>query len=84
MEMGRSEHTIDGAIAIDRVYDAPGGGAFLPPASCCSFSSFALRLCCLVLEIGCSGVFGVVVVIVVVVVRLGAATGLFDWLLVRI
>ena len=23
MEMGRSKHTIDGAIAIDRVYDAP-------------------------------------------------------------
>ena len=74
---------IDGAIAIDRVYDAPGGGAFLPPASCCSFSSFSLRLRCLVLEIGRSRVFGVVVV-VVVVVRLGAATGSFDWLLVRV
>ena len=77
--MGRSEHTIDGAIAIDRVYDTPGGGAFLPPASCCAFSSFALCFHCLVLEIGRSGVFGVVVV---VVVRLGAVTGGFDWLLV--
>ena len=75
---------IDGAIAIDRVYDAPGGRAFLPPASCCSFSSLALHLRCLVLEIGRSGIFGVVVVVVVVVVRLGATTGSFDWLLVRV
>ena len=66
------------------VRDAPGGGAFLPPASCCSFSSFALRLHCLVLEIGHSGIFGVVVVVLVVVVRLGAATGSFDWLLVHV
>ena len=63
------------------LYDAPGSGAFLPPASCCTFSSFALRFRCLVLEIGRSGVFRVVV-FVVVVVRLGAAMGSFDWLLV--
>ena len=54
--MGRREHTIDGAIAIDRVYDALDGGGFLPLASCCSLSSLAAHLCCLgcfVLEIGC-------------------------------
>jgi hypothetical protein len=30
-EMGRREHTIDGAIAIDRVHDAPCGGGPLFP-----------------------------------------------------
>jgi hypothetical protein len=55
---GRREHTIDGAIAIDRVHGAPcGSGAFVPLASCCSLASFFR---CVVLEIGCGGVsFGV-------------------------
>jgi hypothetical protein len=42
-ERGRREHTIDGAIAIDRVHGAPcGGGAFVPLASCCPFPPFPL------------------------------------------
>ena len=55
-EMGRREHTIDGAIAINCMYDTlDGGRAFLPLASCCSLSSLASHLPCLrcfVLEIG--------------------------------
>ena len=87
--MGRREHTIDGAIAIDRVYDALDGGGFLPLAPCCSLSSLSARLPCLrcfVLEIVHGAVFRVVVIVVVfvVVVGLGATAASFGWLLVRI
>jgi hypothetical protein len=69
--MGRREHTIDGAIAIDCVHDAPcGRGAFVPLASCCSLSSLASFLHWLVLEIGCGGVSFVVLRIIVDVARL--------------
>jgi hypothetical protein len=54
LEMGRREHTID------------GGGAFVPPTSCCSLSSF---LCCLLLEIGCSGLSFIFLRIVIDVTR---------------
>jgi hypothetical protein len=76
-EMGGKEHTIDG------VHNIPcGSGAFLPPAFCCLLSSLSSCLDCLVLEIGCGGIFGVDVV--VVVVGLGAMAASFDRLLVRI
>ena len=83
--------TIDGAIAINRVYDALDGRGFLPLASCCSLSSLAACLpclCCFVLKIvrvfRVYVVVVVVIVFVVVVVGLGATAASFRWLLVRI
>jgi hypothetical protein len=64
--MGRREHTINGAIAIDRVHDAPCGcGAFV----CCSLSSLASFLRWLVLEIGCGRVSSTFLRIIVDVAR---------------
>jgi len=52
-KMGRREHTIDGAMAIDRVCDILcGGGASLPLASCCLLSSPSSCLRYAVLNIG--------------------------------
>ena len=90
--MWRREHTIDGMIAIDCVYDALDGGGFLPLACCCFLTSLAAHLPCLrcfFLEIGCGGIFRVYVIVVVlvifiVVVGLGDTVALFGWLLVCI
>jgi len=58
-EMGRREHTIDGAMAINRVCDVLcGSGASLPLASCCLLSSPSSCLHYVVLNISCVASLG--------------------------
>jgi len=58
-KMGRREHTIDGAMAIDCVCDVLcSSGVSLPLASCCLLSSPSSCLRYTVLDIGCVASLG--------------------------